>query len=72
MKKAKRYIVARTLHLGCNAMDSARVLTWFAVLGDAQALTEKEHRILEQRSAKLKEMVEDVRKLANHIERSAK
>jgi hypothetical protein len=71
MKKVKRYLAARMLHVGCNAIDSIRVVQWSPVIMDA-ALTDKEQRLIRQRTEKVKEMVDDVRKIANHIERSAK
>lgn len=71
MKKARRYIAARMLHLGCNAIDSARVTQWFHAL-DYQDLTVQERKLVTQRMRVVKEMVEDVRKIANHIERTAK
>jgi hypothetical protein len=72
MKKAKRYIAARLLHMGCSAIDQARVTTWYLVLNDQQMLTEKEHQLIQQRMDRVKAMVTDVRKIANHIERQAK
>ena len=55
--------------MGCNAMDSTRVLSWWKAIMMNGVLTEKEYRLIEQRSEKVKEMVSDVRKIANHIER---
>ena len=71
MKKTRRFVIARILHIGCNAMDSARVMSWWEVMADHN-LTAKEQRLICQRVVKVKECVDDVRKIANHIERSAK
>lgn len=71
MKKAKRYIAARMLHVGCNAMDAIRVVQWAPLLQDA-SLTDKEARLLNQRYHKVKNCIDDVRKIANHIERTSK
>lgn len=72
MKKTKRLIASRFLHMGCNLMDSIRVGTWMKVLDLGNGLTEKEYRLIRQRFDKVKECTEDVRKIANHIERQAK
>lgn len=53
-------------------MDSVRVMSWYKVIMTNRALTDKEYRLIEQRSEKVKELVADVRKIANHIEKQAK
>lgn len=70
-KRYRRLMVAKMLHLGCNAIDSTRVLTWYEAIASG-VLTEKEFKLLSQRAKTVKEMVEDVRKIANHIERKEK
>jgi len=70
-KRYKRLMIAKMLHLGCNAIDSTRVLTWYEAL-NAGVLTEKEKKLLDQRAQTVKVMVQDVRLIANHIERKEK
>ena len=67
-KKDRRRAIARILHVGCNAMDSNRILTIGEILKDYD-LTEQESRLLYQRYMRIKKDTDDIRKIARHIER---
>lgn len=79
MKKAKRMAAARVLHVGCNIIESGLVLSWRVTWGAdgvnsyyEAVLTDKEYRLIKQRYNVIRGAVDDVRKIANIIERHAR
>lgn len=65
--KIKRKALARILTVGCNALDSVRIMTINEIIRrdeDSGVLSSDEVRFLERRSAELKRQINAIRKFS--------
>jgi fructose-1,6-bisphosphatase len=69
-KKAKRVLIARMLAIGCNSIESMKVMAFNEAIRRYadEALSPKERKYLNQRCRIIGDMVKDIRKLQWRLE----
>ena len=68
-RDVKRRAAAAIIHVGCNSIDSLRVMAFSAVLRDfTDELSDKEKNYIAQRSRQFHKVIDDMRRLAWKLE----